>query len=110
MSHRREILKHYVMALIAEGYFDPRQGSAQDMWRALSQAIREDASGVLREVAEFVFVNARDHYIEKLQRKVSNFVDDIARRGFSAVFDDLSRNLKATYKRGVDAETRRGMR
>lgn len=106
MSHRREILKHYVMALIAEGYLDPRQGSVQSMLRALSQAVKEDASVVLREVADFVFANARDHYVEKLQRKVTSFVDDIARRGIGAVFGDLSRNLKATYERGVDAETR----
>jgi hypothetical protein len=101
MSHRREILKHYVMALIAEGYLDPRHGSVQAMLRALSQAVKEDASVVLREVADFVFANARDHYIEKLQRKVTGFVDDIARRGLGAVIGDLKR----TYARGVEAET-----
>jgi len=97
MSPRREILKHYVMALIAEGYLDPRQGSMPAMLRTLSQAVKEDASVVLREVAEFVFANARDHYLEKLQRKVTHFVDDVARRGIAAVLGDI----KWTYQGGA---------
>jgi len=103
MSHRREILKHYIMALIAEGYLEPAGGTTVSVMRKLAAAMKEDAGGALQEVAEWIFQNAAQHYTEKLTKKVESFVGDIAKRGFGAIWKDI----RQTYARGVDAERKR---
>jgi len=103
MSHRREILKHYIMALIADGYLQPTGGTTASVVQKLVAAMKEDAGGALQEVAEWIFQNASQHYTEKVVKKVESFVGDIAKRGFGAIWKDIQEN----YARGVDAESRK---
>ncbi len=97
MNNRRELLRQYVMALIAEGYLDPRIGS-REMLRKIATAVQDDAKAVLEDVTRFVVENVAGHYTDKIGAKVKSAVADVAQRGFGAAWKDIM----AAYWSGID--------
>lgn len=97
MNTRRDLLRQYVMALIAEGYLDPRIGS-REMMRKIATAVQEDAKTVLEDVARFVTENVVGHYTDKIGAKVKSVVADASKRGLNAVWKDIM----GAYWSGVD--------
>jgi hypothetical protein len=107
---RREFLKGYILALLADGDLRGAKTPAAAVKRVLA-AIAEDAPVVVGEIIGTVAANglealkrgaSRVH--EKLGEKVGAVIDDIKARGFGEFWKDM----QETYARGVEENARRG--
>lgn len=102
---RREFLKGYIFALIAEGRIRANDARGSIFTKMLDCA-REDFPAVLTELGAEVIKQGTVHYSAVMSDAFLGYMNQIAQglktRGFGAVWKDI----KETYKRGADEKAR----
>ena len=106
---RREFLKGYLLALLAEGGF---KGSLSpvDMARKAFTTFSMDVPAVIGEIVEVAAQNTSDRLPAFIFGKMADVAKDLDRRGPKAVFEDMKAMWGATmrqYKRGVEVKAAR---
>lgn len=103
---RQELLKHYLLALIAEGHFRANDRPTA-IFAKVTELMREDFPAVVKDLANM----AVEHGVrtvgnmasERVRQKLDQVAADIGRRGIGAVW----RDMQAAYARGADAKAGR---
>jgi hypothetical protein len=97
---RTELLKHYILALLAEGHFKAADKPTA-IFSKVVELMREDFPVVVKDIANM----AVEHGVrtvgnmasDKVRQKLDEVAADIGRRGFGAVWKDM----QAAYQRGA---------
>lgn len=103
---RKELLKQYLLALLAEGHFKANDRPHM-IFTKVVELMREDFPAVAKEIANMVVEHGvrtvGNMASDKVRQKIDEVAADIGRRGFGAVFKDI----QAAYQRGADAKAGR---
>ena len=108
MSARKDLLRSYLLTLLAEGRFTT--ASYGSMLEKACALFAEDAAAVLVEIVEMAALNGvdavGDKVLDGIKKRVSRFFVTAEREGIASAAAGLWDSIKGVYQRGVDAKRR----
>lgn len=108
MSAKRDLLRSYLLALLAEGKFS-RASYGSMLEKAIAE-FSDDAAAVMTELVAMGVLHgverAGANVLTKLESTVTGFVAKVGRDGLGKAAADLWRALKSDYERGVTNKRR----
>jgi hypothetical protein len=96
---RREFLKGYLLALLAEGQLQGAR-TPVDVAKAAARALAEDVPAVVGEILTLAAQHGAGKLGDAILRKMDGAARDIMQRGFGAAW----RDIMDQYRRGVEAK------
>lgn len=102
---RKELLKHYILALVAEGHFAASDRPTLILQKVL-EFVKADVPAVLKDLATVAVAHGvrtvADRASATIKTKLEDVAADIGRRGIDAIWGDLM----AAYNRGAEVKAK----
>ena len=98
---RRELLKQYIFALIAEGAFEGIISPGAAIKKATA-IFAEDLPAVVGDIAEMLASQSGSRIATAVVGMGNDIIKDIGKRGIKAVWGDVQKQ----YAKGVEVNTR----